>query len=86
MQYKTITLELLRERQPMYNTLRKQKKAVETMELYAKELRDRHLDLMEMLTKARPESDPQQIKSEAMELAVQELVERLDTASVARER
>ncbi len=85
MHYKTIALELIRERRPLYNALRKQKKALETMELYAKELGERHVDIMETLSKANPEIDRKQIKSEALELAIQEVAERLDAASTTTE-
>ncbi len=78
MQYKTIMLELIEQRPQMHEELRRSRKMLETVERYAHELRDSHLALAETLSKARPDSDPSQIKSEALEIAIQEMVERLD--------
>jgi hypothetical protein len=78
MQYKTIMLELIQQRPQMHEELRQSRKMLETVERYAHELRDSHLALVETLSKARPDSDPSQIRSEALEIAVQEMQERLD--------
>jgi hypothetical protein len=43
MQYKSIVLQLLEQRQEIYNQLRKQKQVLPTMEHYARELRNLHL-------------------------------------------
>jgi hypothetical protein len=78
MQYKTIMLELLQQRPQMHEELRQSRKLLETVERFANELRDSHLALAETLSQARPDSEPSQIKSEALEIALQEMEERLD--------
>ncbi len=78
MQYKTIMLELLQQRPQMHEELRQSRKLLETVERYAHELRDSHLALAETLSKARPDSEPSQIKSEALEIALKEMEDRLD--------
>ena len=85
MQYKTIMLELLQQRPQMHEELRQSRKMLETVERYANELRDSHLALAETLSKARPDSDPSQIKSEALEIAIQQMQERLDANTATSE-
>ena len=51
------------------------------MEFYARELKTSHEAWKETLVQAKPGSDPSQIASEAMEMAVKELEDRLPTAS-----
>jgi hypothetical protein len=77
MQYKTMILELLQQRPHMHNQLRKHRKLLPTMERYAKELRTSHLAWKELLSPLRPGSDPSQIASEALEIALKELQDRL---------
>lgn len=81
MRYKTIVLHLLEDRPEMYESLRRQRMLLATMERHAKELKIRHLDWMDRLSQAKPGRDPSQIASEAMEMAIQELVERLPSDS-----
>jgi hypothetical protein len=81
MQYKTITLELLQQRPEMHDQLRKDRKLLTTLEFYAKELKESHEAWKEALDQARPGSDPSQIASEALELALRELEERLPSES-----
>jgi len=52
-----------------------------TMERYAAELKTRHEAWKECLSLAMPGSDPSQIASEALELALKELEDRLPSAS-----
>jgi hypothetical protein len=73
MLYKTIVLQLLESRTELYEQLKSTRTLLSTMESLAIELRNRHLTWQETLTKGRPDSDPSQIKSEAMELALQSL-------------
>ena len=80
MHYKTIVLELLQDRPEMYESLRSSKRLLTAMDAYAIELRTRHLELKGSVGRLRPASDPSQIASEALELAVQELQERLPSA------
>jgi hypothetical protein len=81
MQYKTIVLELLQQRTEMHDQLRKDRKLLRAMEFYARELKTSHETWKETLSQANPASDPSQIACEAMEMAVKELEDRLQTAS-----
>lgn len=77
MQYKTIVLELLKERSELHDQLRLTHRLLPTMETCARELKAHHEYWKETLATASPESDPSQISSEAMELALSELEARL---------
>lgn len=77
MQYKTIVLELLQQRPEMHEQLRKDRKLLPAMEQYARDLKTSHEAWKETLSQERPGSDPIQISSEAMELALKELEDRL---------
>ena len=61
MQYKTIILELLQQRPEMHDQLRKDRKLLPTMELYARELKTSHEAWKETLSPGeagqRPEPD-----------------------------
>jgi hypothetical protein len=81
MQYKTIILELLQQRPQMMGELRKDRKLLSTMELYAKELKTSHEAWKELLLGLRPGSDPSQIGSEALEMALKEMQDRLPSDS-----
>ena len=81
MQYKTILLELIQERPQMHNQLRKDRKLLTTMELYAKELKASHEAWKELLSPLRRGSDPSQIAAEALEMALKELEDRLPSGS-----
>ena len=81
MQYKTIIHELLQQRPEMHDQLRKSRKLLPTLELYARELKTSHEAWKEMLSQTRPGSDPSQIASEAMEMALKEMEDRLPSAS-----
>jgi hypothetical protein len=85
MQYKTIVLELLKERTELHEQLRQERKLLTTMELYAKELKESHEAWKETLAQSRPGSDASQISSEALELAIQELEDRLPDESLKAE-
>jgi hypothetical protein len=73
MQYKTIVLELIKERPEMYEELRRQRQLLPTVEAYAIAFRECHLACQKILSQARPGSDPSQIASEALEIALKEL-------------
>jgi len=81
MQYKTIVLELLKQQTELHEQLRITRRLRPTLETYAKELKASHEAWKETLTQAKPASDPSQISSEAMELALTDLEERLHSAS-----
>jgi hypothetical protein len=84
MQYKTIVLALLQQRPEMHERLRKERKLLTTLEIYAKELKDSHEYLKDLLS-AIPRSDPTQIASEAMELAIKRLEDRLPPVTPGHE-
>ena len=65
MQYKTIIHQMLEQRPELHSQLRKDRKLLPAMEIYARELRTSHLGWKEVLTGLRPGSDPTQIASEA---------------------
>ena len=81
MQYKTMILELIQQRQEMHDQLRKDRMLLATVDSYARELKTRHEAWKELLSQARPGSDPNQIASEALEIALKELEDCLDSAS-----
>src|SRR5580704_3755966 len=85
MQYKSIVLELLQQRPEIHDQLRKQRKLLLTMEHYAKELQTSHRAWAELLTQMRPGSDKHQILSEALEIALKELEDRLPSDSAPSE-
>jgi hypothetical protein len=81
MQYKTIILEMLEQRPRMREELRQSRKLLPTLEFYASELKDSHEDWKDRLQQAKPDSDPSQIASEAMELALKDMEDRLPSES-----
>jgi hypothetical protein len=83
MHYKTIILELLQQRPQMHDLLRKNRKLLPALEFYATELKTSHEAWKETLSQAKPGSDQSQIASEAMEMALGELEDRLLSASLA---
>jgi chromosome segregation ATPase len=85
MQYKTIVLEMLQQRTELHEQLRKERKLLITLESYSKELKASHEAWKEQLAQARPGSDALQISSEALELALKELEDRLPNKSPTAE-
>ena len=81
MQYKTIVLELLQQRPEIHEQLRMNRRLLPTVELYARELKTSHETWKETLGQERPGSDQSQIASEALELALKELEDRLPSGS-----
>jgi superfamily I DNA/RNA helicase len=81
MQYKTIILELLQQRPEIHDQLRKERKLLSTVELYARELKTSHEVWKETLRQESPGSDQSQIASEALEMALKEMEDRLPSAS-----
>ena len=80
MQYKTIVYEMLQHRPQMHDELRKSRKLLSTLDLYARELKTSHEAWKGMLLQMRPGSDKSQIASEALEMALKEMEDRLPTA------
>ena len=81
MQYKTIVLEILQQRPQLHDQLRKDRKLLETVNLYARELKTSHEAWKEQLSETRPGSESSQIASEALELALKDLEGRLPSES-----
>ena len=81
MQYKTIVLQLMEQQPEVYNQLRKQRQLLQTLETYSDQLKALHEDWTETLSQANPGSDPIQIKSEALEMALEDLKDRLPTVT-----
>jgi hypothetical protein len=81
MQYKTIMLGLLQEHPPIYDQLLNNRTLLSALEAYALDLKANHETWQDRLWLAKPRSDASQIASEAMEIALQELENRLLSAS-----
>jgi len=77
MHYKTMVLELLESRPEIHEQLRSQRLLLPTMERLALELKASHEAWKAQLARLRPGSDPSQLASEAMELALQDLERNL---------
>ena len=85
MQYKTIVLELLQQRMELHEQLMKERKLLTTMEFYANELKESHEAWKETIARSNPGSNASQISSEALELAIKELEDRLPVESPTAE-
>jgi hypothetical protein len=81
MQYKTIALELIQEQTELYERLRTSKMLLTALDAYSIELKASHEAWKEQLSQSMAGNDPRQIASEAMELVVQELRDRLLSGS-----
>lgn len=81
MQYKTIVLELLQEDAGLYDQLRSSNRLLPAMESYAIELKAIHDAWKERIGREEPGRDPRQITAEALELAIEELRDRLPCVS-----
>ena len=82
MQYKTIILELLRQRRSLHERLRKSDTLLETLNKHALRLRERHLEWLAVLLEATPGSEPRQLTGAAFELARAEWETSLATDSL----
>jgi hypothetical protein len=85
MQYKTIVMEMLQNRPELHEQLRRERKLLTTIEAYAKELKTVHAAFQEQLQQARPGSNPSLTSSEAFEMALKELEDRLPSESAVEE-
>jgi hypothetical protein len=82
MQYKTIVHELLLARTELHEQLRLTRRLRPTLETCARELKASHEAWKERLSQEKPGSDQSQIASEALEMALQELQDRLPSGQV----
>jgi hypothetical protein len=80
-QYKTITLELIRDQPELYERLRSTKRLLPAMDAYAIDLKTRHDAWKEAIARQRPGSHPSPIASEALELAIEQLQAQLQALS-----
>jgi hypothetical protein len=80
MLYETIALHLLENRPEIHEQLRRNKQVLATMQLLAQQLKSSHELAKEQLLQRWPDSDPSQIASEAMEIAVMEVEALLPAA------
>ena len=71
--YKTIVLELLQEQTQLHEQLRLQRQVLPVLNLCASVLKAAHNHWKQMLAEACPGSQPDQIASQALELAIEEL-------------
>jgi hypothetical protein len=86
MQYKNIVLKMLKHRPQMHDQLRKERQLLATMEQYARELKASHQAWIALLKPLRPGSNPILVNSEALELALKELEDRLPSVSPESEQ
>jgi hypothetical protein len=80
MHYKTIVMELIDDQPELAVRLRGSKQMLATVETYAMELKAIHEAWKAHLAQTKPGSDPIQITSEALELAIEEIRDRLPSA------
>jgi hypothetical protein len=85
MHYKTIVMELIDDLPQLAVQLRGKKQMLPTLETYAMALKTRHEAWKEELSHRKPGSHPSQIASEALELAIEEIRDRLAFASATDE-
>jgi hypothetical protein len=81
MQYKSIVLEMLKQRPQLHERLRQERRLLHALDFLSRELKASHEAQKAILSRARPGSHPQQIASEALELALRELEASLPPAS-----
>ena len=77
MQYKTIAMELIEQRPQMHEKLKRERKLLSTMETIARELKASHEEISRDLASEQPQMEASLISSQAMEMAISELTDRL---------
>jgi hypothetical protein len=77
MQYKTIVLELLQQLPEMHDQLRRKRTLLPTLNRFASQLKANHEAWKKCLSQAKPEAGESQIASEALEIALKEMVDCL---------
>jgi hypothetical protein len=78
MLYKTISLELLKEEFPtLHEGLRVRRELLKALDRYSLCLKDTHDSRKQELFRLRPGSHPDQIASEALEIAIEDLKAKL---------
>ena len=79
--YKTIVLELLKQRPEIHNQLQMNRMLLSMLDRYARQLKANHETWKDRLSQAKPGSDQSQIASEALEIALKEMENFLDLVS-----
>jgi hypothetical protein len=74
-------LELLQQYPKLHRDLQSRRTLLQALDHYASTLKDRHDHWIRTLGQERPGSDPAQLSSEALELALQELQDTLPAES-----
>ena len=77
MHYKTMVHELVKSHPMIHDLLRRKRLLLPALDRFAVELKRRHDALKDQLSQKRPGSDPSQISSEALEIALKELEDSL---------
>jgi hypothetical protein len=77
MHYKTIVLEILQQYPERYDQARRSRTVLSTLDCFARQLKTSHEAWKNHLSQAKPDSDPSQIASEALEIALKELEDSL---------
>lgn len=72
MQYKTIVLQLLQDRPHLHLRLRESRQLLDALDHCSTTLRNRHAELTTTLTEKSPGRNPEQLASEAFEIALEE--------------
>ncbi len=85
MHYKTIVHELLEQNPQLHEDLRRRRRVLATIESCARDLKDSHERWTETLSQGSPQGNAAQIASQALDMAIQELQERLQSASPAND-
>ena len=81
MHYKTMVLELLKQHPTTRNQLRKKRLLLPALDRYARALKASHEAWKDCLSRGKPGSDPSQIASEALEIALTDLEDSLSRGS-----
>ncbi|MEZ6129177.1 MAG: hypothetical protein R3C59_10885 [Planctomycetaceae bacterium] len=81
MQYKTMVMELLEENERLREKLRGEGKLLTVLDVLAGNLRRRHRELMGEMQGSRTDGGFSGISSEALEIAVQEMRDRMTAFS-----
>lgn len=81
MHYKTMVLALLQEQTQIYESLRQSRTLLPALDQLARELKHYHEEGMIAMSRTHPLSSPEQISSEALEGAIQELRDSLSVKS-----
>ena len=81
MQYKTIVMELLEQNPELYNQLKQDRKLLETIDVMALELKASHEQMIAELAEQQPDVAYSVICSQATEIAIAEVQQRLAPTS-----